>query len=109
MGVVAGFNHTQTKKNPHVEVSSVLAFSVVFLSAVMMKNFSRRHRLHRFVLGEYGWARFVIVQVRVHGLPSSFSFHMCLVSSVRLHFALLLKLALWFMYLALKDVAVSSI
>ena len=46
-------------------MSSVLVFSVVFLSAVIIKNFSHRHRLHRFVLGEYGRARFFIVQVRV--------------------------------------------
>ena len=39
-----------------MEASSVLAFRVVFLSAIMMKNFSHRHRLHHFVLGEYGWA-----------------------------------------------------
>ena len=32
--------------------------------------------------GRYGWARFFIVQVRVYGLPSSFNFHICLLSSV---------------------------
>ena len=48
-------------------------------------------------------------QVRVHGPPSSFSFQMCLLSSVCLLFTLWLKLALCVTYVALKDVAVSPI
>ena len=50
-------------------MSSDLEFKVFFLSAVMMKYFSHRQRLHFFDPGEYGWARLFIVQVMLYLHP----------------------------------------
>ena len=50
---------------------------------------------HFFDPGEYGWARLFIVQVMLYGVPSSFNFQICLLSSVWLLLSLLLKLVWW--------------
>ena len=112
LGVVRGSIYPYSERKYfflclHVDMSSVLEFRVVDLFAVIMKNFSQRHKLHRFDLGEYGWACLLTFQVRVYGVPSSFNLQMYLLSSVWLLLALWLKLALCEVYLVLKEVAVS--
>ena len=65
------------------------------------------HRLHLFVDGVYGCACLSILQVVSNGMFWSFSFQMCLLSSVLCSFSLLVKDALWDVYRFLKLLAVS--
>ena len=65
------------------------------------------HRLHLFVDGVYGCACLSILQVVSNGKFWSFSFQMCLLSSVLCSFSLLVKDALWDVYRFLKLLAVS--
>ena len=65
------------------------------------------HRLHLFVDGVYGCACLSILQVVSNGVFWSFSFQMCLLSSVLCSFSLLVKDALWDVYRFLKLLAVS--
>ena len=65
------------------------------------------HRLHLFVDGVYGCACLSILQVVSNGMFWSFSFQMCLLSSVLCSFSLLVKVALWAVYRVLKLLAVS--
>ena len=65
------------------------------------------HRLHLFVDGVYGCACLSILQVVSNGMFWSFSFEMCLLSSVLCSFSLLVKVPLWDVYRVLKLLAVS--
>ena len=64
-------------------------------------------RLHLLVDGVYGCACLSIFQVVSNGMFWSFSFQMCLLSSVLCSFPLLVKVALWAVYQVLKLLAVS--
>ena len=65
------------------------------------------HRSHLFVDGVYGCVCLSILQVVSNGVFWSFSFQMCLLSSVLFPFSLLVKVALWAVYRVLKVLAVS--
>ena len=65
------------------------------------------HRLHLFVDGVYCCVCLSILQVVSNGMFWSFSFQMCLFSSVLFSFSLLMKVALWAVYRVLKLLAVS--
>ena len=86
------------------ETSSVLEFRVALQSAVMMRNFSRKHWLLHVDIVEYALVHLTILHIRVYEMLSFRNFQTFLFSSVLLDFDLRLKLASWGAYLVLKDV-----
>ena len=72
----------------------------------MMKNFSHRHKLHLSLAGLYALALLRILHVIRYSMLFSFSFQMCLLSSVLDFFFSFLNDALWFAYRVLNELAV---
>ena len=83
--------------------SSFRLFKLARSALQMMKYFSHRQKLQRFVAGLNGAACFKIFQVKVNPNLASFKCQMCLLSSVLSLLSGSLKEDLWFEYLVLKE------
>ena len=82
--------------------SSFRLFSVDKSGRQIIKYFSHRHKLHRLEAGLYGVACFNIFHDILKSVLVSFNCQMCLLSSV----LGLVKEALWFVNLVLKEFSV---
>ena len=87
-------------------MSSFRLFSVDKSGLQIIKYFSHRHKLHRLEAGLYGVAYFNIFQDILKSILVSFNCQMCLLSSVLNLLLELVKEALWFVNLVLKEFSV---
>ena len=83
--------------------SSFRLFSVDKSGRQIIKYFSHRHKLHRLEAGLYGVACFNIFHDILKSVLVSFNCQMCLLSSVLSLLLGLVKEALWFVNLVLKE------
>ena len=83
--------------------SSFRLFKLARSALQMMKYFSHRHKLERFVAGLNGAACFKIFQIKLNTILASFKCQMCLLRSVLSLLFGSLKEDLWFEYLVLKE------
>ena len=83
--------------------TSFRLFKVARSALQMMKYFSHRHKLERFVAGLNGAACFKIFQIKLNTILASFKCQMCLLRSVLSLLFGSLKEDLWFEYLVLKE------
>ena len=83
--------------------SSSRLFKLARSALQMMKYFSHRHKLQRFVAEVNGAACFKIFQIKLNPILASFKCQMCLLSSVLSLLFGSLKEDLWFEYLVLKE------
>ena len=91
----------------HLEINSVLLLRLLVLSALIMKSFSVRQRLHRLEILLQAVSEEMIDQLILQFSQLSLSFQMCFANSVRLAYFLLRNDSLCYVYRCLNVPSVS--